>query len=186
MHSMQDIYIYLQYLTNIQIIYIQCLITMHINQIFIIIYRKKSSIMYIWYLYIDMHYIIWQCIHGYNSCIKHINHRTACHITKPKMWTAILPQSDPRSVRIQINCQVPSAIVASRARGVRVQLHPKKPPARRPPRDSMNRTVDVVGNGENFWVDNDFNVWFVWEGCFGLGKWTADVSWPLILMMIMI
>lgn len=46
MHSMQD-YIYLQYLTNIQIIYIQCLITMHINQISIIIYRKKSSIMYI-------------------------------------------------------------------------------------------------------------------------------------------
>lgn len=32
----------------------------------------------------------------------------------------------------QINRQVPSAIVASRARGVRVQLRPKKPPARRP------------------------------------------------------
>lgn len=88
----------------------------------------------------------------------------------------------------QINRQVPSAIVASRARGVRVQLRPKKPPARRPPRDSMNRTVDVVGNGENFWVDNDFNVFFFWGGE-GFLVWESersDVSWPLILVKIMI
>lgn len=51
------------------------------------------------------------------------------HVTsqKPKMWPAL--------ARVpfvyQINRQVPSAIVASRARGVRVQLRPKKPPARR-------------------------------------------------------
>ena len=83
-----------------------------------------------------MHYIIWQCIHGYNSCIKHINHRTACHITKPNMWIAILPQSDPGSVSDRSEPSERSEGPAS----------PKKATSTEAPRDSMNRTVDVVGN----------------------------------------